>query len=101
LKTSFHQDLNGDGVIGLVVRAGATLELAAAASGSVTFISSTGTLRLDAPSTFSGQIFGFTGDGTLAGSDRIDLINLNYNNAIQSSSTHNSSTGLLVTARPL
>jgi serralysin len=69
--------------------------LAGAVSGSVTFISSTGTLKLDTPSTFTGQIFGFTGDGTLAGSDQIDLSNLTYNNAIQSQSTYNSTTGLL------
>ena len=94
-ETSFHQDLNGDGVVGLAVHTGATLELPAANSGSVTFISSTGTLKLDAPSTFSGEIFGFTGDGTLTGSDQIDLANLNFNNAIQSQSTYNSSTGLL------
>jgi hypothetical protein len=93
-ETSFHQDLNGDGVVGLAVHAGATLELTAANSGSVTFISSTGTLKLDAPSMFSGEIFGFTGDGTLAGSDQIDLTNLNYNNAIQSRSTYDGSTGL-------
>jgi hypothetical protein len=52
-------------------------------------------LKLDAPSTFTGEIFGFTGDGTLAGSDHIDLTNLNYNNAIQSQSTYDSVTGLL------
>jgi hypothetical protein len=95
LETSFHQDLNGDGIIGLAVHTGTTLELAGAVSGSVTFVSSTGTLKLDTPSTFSGQIFGFTGDGTLAGSDQIDLGNLNYNNAIQSTSAYNSSTGVL------
>jgi aryl-phospho-beta-D-glucosidase BglC (GH1 family) len=95
LETSFHQDLNGDGVNGLAVHAGATLELAAVNSGSVTFVSSTGTLKLDTPWTFNGQIFGFTGDGTLAGSDQIDLSNLNYNNVIQSTSTYNSSTGVL------
>jgi endoglucanase len=95
LETSFHQDFNGDGVIGLAVDTGATLELVGADSGSVTFIGSTGTLRLDTPSTFDGQIFGFTGDGTVAGSDQIDLSNLNYSGAIQSHSTYNSSTGLL------
>src|SRR5258708_32946924 len=47
LETSFHQDLNGDGVIGLAVHAGATVELFGADSESVTFISSTGTLKLD------------------------------------------------------
>ena len=95
LETGFHQDLNGDGVIEPAVRAGATVELVGADSESVTFISSTGTLKLDAPSSFTGHIFGFTGDGTLAGSDQIDLNNLTYNNAIQSQSTYNSSTGLL------
>jgi hypothetical protein len=94
-ELGFHQDLNGDGVIGLAVHAGATLELDATSPGSVTFISSTGTLKLDAPASFNGQISGFTGDGTLAGSDQIDLVNLTYSNAIQSSSTYSTSTGLL------
>jgi hypothetical protein len=31
------------------------------------------TLTLQQPSTFSGQIIGFSGDGTVAGSDKIDL----------------------------
>ena len=88
LETTFSQDLNGDGVIGLYVApgttlqidapmagpsgsvtigAGATLELAAADSASVTFNSSTGTLILESPSTFSGEIFNFTGNGSLSG----------------------------------
>ena len=33
---------------------------------------------MDTPSTFNGQIIGFTGGGTLAGSDQIDLRGLNY-----------------------
>ncbi len=95
LETSFHQDLNGDGVIGapttvieatgnvvvnlspftqaVTMDAGATLELAGAASGSVTFNGSTGTLVLDHSSAFSGQIFNFTGNGILSSSDQIDL----------------------------
>ncbi len=65
-ETSFHQDLNGDGVIGIyaapgitlqissplagtsgsaTIGTGATLELAAADSASVTFSSSTGMLK--------------------------------------------------------
>jgi hypothetical protein len=52
-------------------------------------------LKLDAPSTFTGQIVGFSGDGTLAGSDHIDLAGLTYNSSIQSDSTYNSSTGVL------
>jgi 20S proteasome alpha/beta subunit len=92
-ETAFHQDLNGDGVIGLAVHPGDSLELAGAGSQSVTFMSSTGTLKLDGQ--FDGKIFGFTGDGTLAGSDQIDLTNLNYNYSVESNSTSNSSTGLL------
>lgn len=41
------------------------------------------TLNLEQPSTFSGQIVGFTGDGTLAGSDKIDLHGFNFK-ALQS-----------------
>jgi hypothetical protein len=58
---------------------GATLELAASDSESITFSSSTGELILDNPSTFSGQIFNFTGNGSLSGSDQIDLKDINYN----------------------
>src|SRR5262249_47883589 len=60
------------------VGAGGTLELAAADSATITFAASTGMLKLDQPPTFSGQIYGFTGDGTLAGSDQIDLKGVNY-----------------------
>ncbi|HEU0207813.1 MAG TPA: hypothetical protein VFQ78_02440, partial [Candidatus Udaeobacter sp.] len=103
LETSepvFNQDLNGDGVIGLFaapgtmmqistplsgasgqarIGAGGTLALGTADASSVTFAASTGKLTLSNPSTFSGEIFGFTGNGTLAGSDQIDLAGMNYN----------------------
>ena len=36
-------------------------------------------LKLDSPSTFSGEIFNFTGNGNLSGSDQIDLKGINYN----------------------
>ena len=99
-ETLFNQDLNGDGVTGVyaapgttqqittaiagvsasaTIGAGATLEIAAADSGPVTFAASTGMLKLDTPSTFSGTIFAFTGNGTLSGSDQIDLTNVNFN----------------------
>jgi hypothetical protein len=99
-ETLFNQDLNGDGVTGVyaapdttqqittviagvsasaTIGAGATLEISAADSGPVTFAASTGTLKLDTPSTFSGTIFAFTGNGTLSGSDQIDLTNVNFN----------------------
>ncbi|HLG80421.1 MAG TPA: hypothetical protein VKY22_05355, partial [Bradyrhizobium sp.] len=101
IETTFNQDLNGDHVIGIyavpgttlqittplsgpsgsaIIGAGATLELGAANSSSVTFASSTGMLALDHPSTFGGVIYGFTGDGTLSGSDQIDLKNINFSN---------------------
>jgi serralysin len=99
LEPIFNQDLNGDGVIGLyaapgttlqissslsgasgsaTIGTGATLELAAADSASVTFSSSTGMLELASPATFDGVIFGFTGNGTLSGSDQIDLKGINF-----------------------
>ena len=99
LEPIFGQDLNGDGVIGIyaapnallkissslagssgatTIGAGATLEIAAADSASATFQGTTGTLRLDQASTFSGQIFGFKGNGTLSGSDHIDLTSIKY-----------------------
>jgi aryl-phospho-beta-D-glucosidase BglC (GH1 family)/20S proteasome alpha/beta subunit len=95
LEASFHQDLNGDGVTGLAVAANATLELTGANSQNVSFESSTGTLRLDNPTTFSGQVVGFTGDGTWAGSDRVDLLNFAFSSAIQTDTTYNASTGAL------
>ena len=97
-ESVLHQDLNGDGVIGIyaapattlvinsplsgtsaTIGTGATLELAAADSGSVTFSGSTGMLKIDHSSTFSGTIFNFTGNGTLSGSDQIDLKDVNFN----------------------
>ena len=92
-ETSFHQDLNGDGVIGVPAsHTGPTLELAGVSSNSVTFASSPSTLILDTPSAFSGQVFGFSGDGTLTGSDQIDLRGMNYNSI---HSGFDSSTGIL------
>jgi hypothetical protein len=100
IESTFNQDLNGDGVIGIfaapgttlqissplsgtsgatTIGAGATLELGAADSAPVTFSGSTGMLRLDSPSTFSGAINNFAGNGSLSGSDQIDLKGINFN----------------------
>ena len=105
LENTFQQDLNGDGVIGIyaapgttlqlssplsgpsgsaTIGAGATLELAAANSSSVTFAGSTGMLKLDSPSTFDGVIYNFTGNGTLSSSDQIDLKGINFNSVSDS-----------------
>jgi serralysin len=78
LETTFHQDLNGDGIIGIPPAASpASVQLASAHTGPTAFDGST--LTLENPSTFHGQIIGFSGDGTLAGSDQIDLHGLNFN----------------------
>jgi serralysin len=80
------------GTGGAVIGADATLELAAADSGTIAFNSPTATLILDHPSAFSGHIVGFTGDGTLAASDHIDLRGMTYRSVHAS---YDSSTGVL------
>jgi hypothetical protein len=52
-------------------------------------------LKLDTPSTFNGSISGFTGDGTLSGSDHIDLTTLAFNSLIAADSAYDTSTHLL------
>jgi hypothetical protein len=87
IETVFHQDLNGDGVIGVP---SSTSPATAASSALATFTGSI--LTLEASSTFSGQIVGFAGDGTLKGSDQIDLRGMNYNSI---HSAYDGSTGIL------
>jgi hypothetical protein len=76
-NVAIHGNVTGDG--SATISGNATLEFAGADSGSVTFQSSTGTLQLDHSSSFTGTISGFGGDGTLAGSDHIDLRDINFN----------------------
>jgi serralysin len=91
IETIFHQDLNGDGVIGLPAHASpATPGLAGANLGLATFNGTT--LVLQGSPKFDGQIIGFTGDGTLASSDQIDLRGMNYNSV---HSNFDSTTGIL------
>ena len=99
-ETIFSQDLNNDDTIGIYVApgttlqvtsplpsavgaatigAGATLELGTADSASITFSSSTGMLKLDSLTAFTSVIDNFTGNGTLSGSDQIDLKGINFN----------------------
>ncbi len=102
----FNQDINGDGLIGssttviqvtgnilltlspltqaATIAAGASLELAGADTGSVTFQGSTGTLILDHSSTFSGQVIGLTGNGNVSSSDVIDLKDIAFGSATES-----------------
>jgi serralysin len=78
LESTFHQDLNGDGVIGIPTQTSpATSQAASSPSEQIAFDGKM--LALDQPSTFMGQVIGFTGDGTLTGSDQIDLHGLSYN----------------------
>jgi hypothetical protein len=67
----------------VTIAGGSALEIAGATDSAenVTFLASTGFLTLDTPSSFTGLISGFTGDGTLSGSDQIDLKGINYNSA--------------------
>jgi len=91
LETTFHQDLNGDGVIGIPqTTSAATVASTSTHSGLTTFDGTT--LALDNPSVFNGQIIDFTGDVTLAGSDQIDLHGFNFS---FTHSSFDSSTGVL------
>jgi Tryptophan-rich Synechocystis species C-terminal domain len=93
LETTFHQDLNGDGTIGVSLSpTRPAIELAGVSSASVTFTGSPSLLMLDTPSKFSGQIIGLAGDGILAGSDQIDLRGMNYSTIHAS---YDRSTGVL------
>ena len=65
----------------LTIANGATFEAAASTSENIVFEGSTGKLTIDTPSSFNGVISGFTGDGTLAGSDQIDLKGIDHNSA--------------------
>jgi hypothetical protein len=55
-----------------LINAGATLELASPYPGTVTFASTTGTLKLDNSTSFAGTVAG------MAGSDTLDLADINF-----------------------
>ena len=120
LEVSFHQDLNGDGVIGAAstvldisgnvkltlgnmtqsatIETGATLELTGAASGSITFNGATGNLVLDHASQFTGKLINLTGDGTASNSNQIDLKDIAYGAGTSVSYAGTSSGGVLTVA---
>ncbi|WP_050043726.1 hypothetical protein [Bradyrhizobium sp. LTSPM299] len=97
LETSFHQDLNGDGVIGAAatINSGAMLEISAASSVSITFGGATGKLTLDHSTTFTGEIIGLTGTGSPASSDQIDLKDIAFGAGTTESFSGNSAGGTL------
>lgn len=78
-------DINGavTGAGTLAVANGAHLEFGStvAASASVVFQSSTGSVILDRSAGFADLIFGSTGDGELSGSDQIDLKDIKYSSS--------------------
>jgi hypothetical protein len=82
----------------LQIASGASLEIVSpiATGQSVTFQGSTGSLTLDAPSSFDGVISGFTGDGTLVGSDQIDLKGVNYHSSLFTESYNSTADTLTV-----
>jgi hypothetical protein len=87
LEPVFHQDLNGNGY--KTIDAGATLELTSAYNGVVTFAGSTGTLKLDNSSSFSGTVAG------MSGQDTIDLVDINFASAQQPTYSGTNSGGTL------
>jgi serralysin len=92
-ETLFHQDFNGNGAIGNSA-ASATLTLAttAAVPDSTPEALTGSTLTLEASPAFNGHIVGFAGDGTLQGSDQINLRGISFNSI---HSAYDSSTGIL------
>ena len=86
LEPSLHQNLNADGVIGLAVMSGGTVEVSSAYSGPATFTGSSGILQLDQSASFSGTVSGMTGQDTL------DLRDISFA-TIQSPTYSGTSTG--------
>ena len=86
------------GTKSVTIESGATLELGASDSQIITFATDTGTLKPDSPSTFTGQILGFTGTApNLAHSDAIDLVGFDAADTTVSASTAGGITTLTVT----
>ena len=90
LEALFDQDLNGDNGIGSpTIANGKTFEVVAAYAGDVTFAGSTGTLKLDQASDFSGTVT------SMSGRDAIDLANIDFATVQQPTYTGTSSGGML------
>ena len=90
--------LSGTGAIHIDSGASFELNTTSAAGGqALTFEGSTGSLTLDHPASFTGTISGFTGDGTLSGSDQIDLKGIDYHSNSFSESFNADSDTLSVT----
>jgi hypothetical protein len=87
-ETTFNQDLNGDGTIGVPSATSPQADLLLARSHSFD-----GRILILDPLMLNGPIIGFRGDGTVSGSDQIDLKSINSNSL---SSSFDSTTGVLI-----
>ncbi|MGY2809348.1 hypothetical protein ACVIHF_006078 [Bradyrhizobium sp. USDA 4506] len=65
-------NVTGESPSSATIAAGATLELTGASNAAVTFLGSTGTLKLDNSASFTGTVAG------MSGSDTIDFANINF-----------------------
>lgn len=74
LEPNFHQDLNGDGTIGVPAGSSGVASLPAATASSTTTSFDGHTLTLSSPATFNGTIAGFGADGA----DQIDLNGISF-----------------------
>ena len=102
LETSFHQELNGDGVVftsgsgsvvgagSLLIGAGAGVELTGAYSGTISFAGASGTLTIDHAANFTGHVA-----GQLATGDVIDLADVTAGAGATISYSGNNSAGTL------
>ena len=77
------------------INSGATLEISAGSSVSITFGGATGKLTLDHSTTFTGEIIGLTGTGSPASSDQIDLKDIAFGAGTTESFSGNSVGGTL------
>jgi hypothetical protein len=87
-ETLFHQDFNGNGATG---NSAFTINTTTV-SGSIPEAFTGSSLTLGVSPAFNSQIVGFAGDGTLQGSDHIDLLGISFNSI---HSAYDSSTGVL------
>jgi hypothetical protein len=79
-----------------LIDSGTTTEIGVASAATIDFVNGSGTtgnLVLDDSKDFSGQIIGFTGDGTVANSDSIDLKDINFATATETYTENSAGTG--------
>jgi hypothetical protein len=102
-NSTFNVTSDGNGGVNIVdpsvttdaIAIGGTFDITTSSNAIATFVGGTGSLVLNDPEAFNGQIVGFTGTApNAANSDTIDLVGINYLSA-HFTETYNSATGLL------